>query len=229
MNIRHAPSAVRGDHARTLGAVLAGGASRRMGRDKAMLEINGRPLITHVVCRVSQALPRVVVVGPTEALRAVLPGVEVLPDRVHGAGPLGGLATALAAADAEWLAVVACDMPFVSPPLLRAMLATAARHPDADAIVLRTPRGREPLHAVYACRCSPVVEARLHTSDHSLTLLLAWLKVYEMPAEEVAVLDPRGLATFNTNAPAEWELALRLARGESAAAAGYDPPTGYDG
>lgn len=198
----------------TVGVVLAGGASRRMRRDKATLPIGGEPLVWRVVRRMERAVPRVVVVGPA-ALRSVLAGrADVVPDRVPGLGPLGGLASALEVVDAQWLFVVACDMPFVAPRLVRAMLDAATASPDAMILALRTTRGPEPLHAVYARSCAAAVEAQLTTTDHSLHGLLSHVVVRELPAQAAAQYDPAGLSAFNANAPAEWEQALRLAAAE---------------
>jgi molybdopterin-guanine dinucleotide biosynthesis protein A len=192
------------------GVVLAGGASQRMGYDKAILPIAGEPLVLRVARRLHLALPRVVVVGP-EALQAVVSDFPVVPDRVPGQGPLAGLATAFADLDTEWLFVVACDMPFVSPPLVRAMLDIALADPDAQAVVLRTARGLEPLHTVYARSCAPIVEVRLEASNHSVAALVAQLEVREVPPEVAARLDPHGLSSFNANTPGDWERALVLA------------------
>jgi len=168
------------------------------------------------VHRLRLAVPRVVVVGPA-ALGDLVPTVTVVPDRAPGLGPLGGLATALEAVDAPWLVLVACDMPFVAAPLRRALLAAAASHPEAAAVVPRTARGLEPLHAVYARACAPTVAAQLARADYALHALLAHLPVYELPAATVVVLDPQGLSTFNANTPAAWQRALRLATAESSA------------
>jgi molybdopterin-guanine dinucleotide biosynthesis protein A len=202
------------------GVVLAGGASGRMGRDKSMLDIGGQPLVSRVVRRLRLAVPRVVVVGP-QTLRPVVPDCTVVPDRVPGLGPLGGLASALAEVEAAWLFMVACDMPFVAAPLVRAMLDLAMTHVEAQAVVLQGPKGWEPLHAVYARSCEAVVGTQLRSADHALTALLERLTVRAFPAHAAAALDPRGLSAFNANTPDEWHRALRLADEESEE---FEPP-----
>ncbi|HEX5572620.1 MAG TPA: molybdenum cofactor guanylyltransferase [Ktedonobacterales bacterium] len=197
-----------------LGVALAGGASRRMGRDKAALELEGEPLLRRSVARLRLALAEVIVVGaPTFA--PLIPATRLVADDWPGRGPLGGLATALRAAEASgagWALLVACDMPFIQPALLRAMARLALATPEAQAVALRGPRGLEPLHAVYARSCLPLALARLAAGDDaSLHALLATLSVREIAPEDARRLDPLGRSTFNANTPEEWALAQRMA------------------
>ncbi|MBF6589045.1 MAG: molybdenum cofactor guanylyltransferase [Ktedonobacterales bacterium] len=194
-----------------VGVVLAGGRGRRMGQEKAALRIGGEPLAWRVARRVSAALARVVVVGPA-SLRSLLPDVVVLEDREPGLGPLGGLATVLRTVEAPRVFLVACDMPFVAPPLIRAMVTEAVAAPDAQAVLLRTARGLEPLHGVYDRACLGVVEARLASVDRSLRGVVGCLVVREFSLAAAVPLDPTGLSAFNVNTPEEWARALALAR-----------------
>lgn len=193
------------------GVVLAGGRSTRMGEDKAALEIGGESLLRRVVRRLQVALPEVLVVGP-EHLAALVPDVRVAPDRAAHLGPLGGLATALAVAETPRVFLVACDMPFVEPELVRAMARLAAEPPPVDALLLRSPAGLEYLHAVYAASCLLRIETVLAGTDRSLRRLVSLLTVREMPREQVARYDPQGLSAFNANTPSEWDRALAIAR-----------------
>ena len=169
---------------------------------------------------------------------------RVIPDAQPGLGPLGGLATALAAITTPYAFVIACDMPFAQPALIRLQArlalaggavsdATTGDGPTADApaqygvgalpqapaydlVALRTAQGLEPLHAVYARACLPIVQAQVAAGDLALRRLLARLRVRELTADEVARTDPRGLSTLNANTPDEWAQALAL-DGESRA------------
>src|SRR5258708_7243642 len=149
------------------GVVLAGGASGRMGRSKAALELRGEPLLRRVVRRLRLALPNVLVVGPPD-LATLVPDATVLPDLTLGTGPLGGLHTALRAVTTPWVFVVACDMPFVAPALVRALARLATVHADAAAVALRTTHGVEPLHAVYQRSLFAAVEHPTATPHHPL-------------------------------------------------------------
>src|SRR5579884_2875007 len=174
------------------GVVLAGGQSARMGEAKAALQIGGEPLLRRVAGRLGLAFAHVLVVGPGE-LRSLVPLVRVVTDQHPGLGPLAGLESALAAADTPRVFVVACDMPFVSPALARYMAGRAAASPDVDAVALTAERGLEPLHAVYATSCLPVVREQLAAGRRSLHQLHGRLRVLTIPPAEAAPFDPRGL------------------------------------
>ncbi len=223
----------------TLGVVLAGGLSRRMGEvgPKAAMLIGGEPLLARVVRRLRAAgLPAVLVVGAPDRLSPLVPGVPVVADRRQspdGAhGPLAGLETALMWASAahdpaggplyRCAFVVACDMPFVSPALVRAMLQRAAQtlpttaaEAEAAALILRTADGTQQLHAVYTLGCLPVATALLDAGARSLRDLLARVRTAEFPASDATPYDPAGLSAFNANTPDDWQRALALAVAET--------------
>ena len=186
-----------------LGVVLAGGASRRMGRDKAALELHGRPLLAWVVEVLRAAFEGVVVVGPPER-SALVPGVQVIADAFPGQGPLGGIATALRHTNGGRVFIAACDMPFLRPALAR-YLATVA--PGAAACVPRSDRGLEPLCACYGPACLPVAEALLAEGDLALSTLLARVDAYVVEPDAWRTHDQAGRSLVNVNTPLEWEAA----------------------
>ncbi len=220
------------------GVILAGGRSSRMGSDKAALLIGGEPLLRRMLRRLGLALAQTLVIGPPE-LAVIAPDARILPDAQPGLGPLGGLATALGAIATPYAFVIACDMPFAQPALIRAQarlaLAGAAiadattgaapiavgapgqaasvanMAPGYDVVALRTAQGWEPLHAVYARACLPIVVAQLAAGDLAMRRLLGRLWVCELPPDAVARADPHGLSTLNANTPDEWARALALA------------------
>lgn len=198
-----------------VGVVLAGGGSRRMGRDKAALLLGGEPLLRRAVGRLRLALAEVIVVG-APALAPLVPDTRMVPDGWPGRGPLGALATALAATDAPWVALVACDMPFIQPALIREIARRALASHDADVVALRGARGIEPLHAAYSRACLPLALERLAGDDASLRGLLAMARVAEVSPDEARLLDPAGHSAFNANTPEEWQAALRIAEAEDA-------------
>ncbi len=200
-----------------VGVVLAGGGSRRMGRDKATLLLGGEPLLRRAVGRLRLALAEVIVVG-APALASLVPDTQITPDAWPGRGPLGALATALAATDAPWVALVACDMPFIQPALIREIAKRALASHDADVVALRGVRGIEPLHAAYSRACLPLALERLAGDDASLRGLLAVARVAEVSPDEARLFDPAGHSAFNANTPQEWQAALRLAEAEDARA-----------
>jgi molybdopterin-guanine dinucleotide biosynthesis protein A len=188
-----------------VGAVLAGGASRRIGRDKAALELNGRPLLAWVVDALRVAFEVVLVVGPSER-ETLVPNVPIIPDAYPGQGPLGGIATALRHTGAGRIFVAACDMPFLSHALARYLAALA---PEAAAVVPRSERGVEPLCACYGRACLPVAEALLASGELAMTDLLARVAARIVAPEEWRAHDPVGRSLLNVNTAEEWEAARR--------------------
>ncbi len=177
--------------------MLLGGASRRMGRDKAHLTLDGVAFATRVARTLFALCEEVWLVGgepPPDA-----PG-RAVPDVPGPSCALRGLATALGAARAPRVLVLATDLPLVSPPLLLALL---ARDP-ADVVLPRSPRGLEPLCALY--RREPALAAarrRLAEGRLSLHGILDVLPCRTIEPDEVARLDPDGLALRNLNSPEE--------------------------
>ena len=181
-----------------------------MGEDKATMIFAGEPLLRRAVARLSPAVDETLVIGPG-TLQPLVPDGRVVPDLVSGIGPLGGLYTALRSTAAARVFLVACDMPFIQPGLVRAMLAASAAHRDAEVVTLGNGARVQPLHAVYTRACLPAVERALSSDDHSLRTLLARLSILTMDAETVRREDPRDISTMNVNTPTDWQVALHLA------------------
>ncbi len=190
---------------RLLGAVLAGGRSRRYGRDKAMELVSGVPMLHRAIHALEAVTDDVVVISPHQP--KVPKGIRVLPDARPGHGPLGGLHTALLEAEACQLHAVlllACDLPLVSE---RVIAAIAAHAETSLAAAPRRPGGVEPLCAVYGCAALPLVSERLNGPDLSLHSLFRALEGREL---DLASLGLRTGATFlNVNTPEDLASARR--------------------
>lgn len=196
------------------GVVLAGGQSRRMGLPKAGLAIGGEPLLRRVAHRLLLAVPKVVVVGPPE-LAELVPDLAVLQDLHPGIGPLAGIETGLLSVTAGLIFVVACDMPFLNPDLVRAMVEYAEADPETDLVALPAPKGGgevtlEHLHAVYRRSCLPAVTRAVSSGRYALHELFGQLRVHTFPEALTRQLDPWGRSTLNANSPADWERVLEL-------------------
>jgi molybdenum cofactor guanylyltransferase len=195
------------------GVVLAGGASRRMGRDKAFLELAGRPLIAHVLDRIAEVCQEVLIVARNVSLYAGL-GVRVVPDVFPGVGVLGGLHAGLQAAGYDLILAVGCDMPFLNPALLRAFATWAEGY---DVAALRQGEQVETLHAAYRRTCLPAMEAAIRAGQRRIISFFPHVRVRYIAPEEAEALDP-GLSSFlNVNTPEEWEGVV-----QSAARAGLE-------
>ncbi len=198
--------------------IQAGGGSTRMGEDKALKPFLGRPLIQRVMDRLAPIADELIVTT-NRPQEYAFTGARLVSDLKPGRGALGGLYTAIASASAPVVAVAACDMPFASAPLLE----TAARilvREEADVVIPRTTsrggkssEGFEPLHAVYRREtCLPAVEAAIEADQWKVIAWFPQVKVRELTSEEIARLDPSGLAFWNVNTPEEFAEAERLAR-----------------
>src|SRR5205807_1875209 len=114
------------------GFVLVGGNSSRMGQDKACLPFQGKTLLEHVAAAVAEAAGSVTLVGAPERYQSL--GFPIIADSRPGAGPLAGIHTALSISHADWNMIVACDMPGISAPFLKSLLAAAAAS-GADCLI----------------------------------------------------------------------------------------------
>lgn len=180
---------------RFTGAVLAGGASTRMGKDKAFVAVDdGRPMARVAVdaLRGAGATEVLVVGGDGDRLRAeVDAGLRAVPDRWPGEGPLGGITTALAAARDGVVVVLACDLPRVTPAAVRAVL--EAMEFGADAAV---PDRRHVLLAAYRRTCRTIFEAAMAVGVRAPREALDGLDVVDVHLADPAWAD-------NANTPAD--------------------------
>lgn len=186
------------------GAVLLGGASRRMGRDKASLVVAGVPGATRVAGLLDTVFDEVMLVGGTPPEGC--PGRRV-PDEAGPRCALRGLVTALAAASAPRVLVVATDMPLLTPDLVLALVAW----PEADAVVPRAADRAHPLCAVYARdTVLPVARARLAGDDLALRGVLDAVSTAWLEPDDVARIDPAGRSLLNVNTPEDLAQVERL-------------------
>jgi molybdopterin-guanine dinucleotide biosynthesis protein A len=180
-----------------------------MGTDKAFVPLLGKPLIEHVVAAVASLGDQLFVVTNRPGDYAYL-GLSLYSDIYPDQGPLGGLHTALYHATRPHVLIVACDMPWLSRPLLEHMVGLRA---TADAIVPRWETFPEPLHAVYGRTCLAAVEGNLQAGIRKMAAFYDKVRVRYVDREEIVRFDPTGRSFANINTPAE----LAAAAGERGA------------
>lgn len=181
-------------------AILAGGRARRFGgRDKSTILIRGRAILDRQIAEAMLVTDDVMLVGAVPGPDRTT-AVRPVQDRVPGSGPLAGLDAALAAARDEHVAVIACDMPFVSAALLAFMLDRAGAW---DAVVPRTERGYHPLCAVYARACGAAVARHLAEGRLRMLDLLDELRVRAVSVAELGAFGNPDRLLANVNTPAE--------------------------
>lgn len=154
-------------------AILAGGKSTRMGRDKAMIPIDGVPMIGRILGTLQKITAQIAVISNRTDIR-YLPGIPVYPDLISNRGPAAGIHSALVHARTEKVLIVPCDMPFLSEELFRYILG----FPDpGDALVIEADGIRNPLCGLYHRRILPLIEPEIragrHTPQHLLDLIEA--------------------------------------------------------
>ena len=197
------------------GIILAGGLSRRLGRDKAVEPIDGQPLVGRVMDALSRIADELVVVVNTTQRGRELPlrdSTVVAVDIYPNAGSLGGIFTGLSSASNQWGIVVACDMPFLNLDLLSYLLSFRESH---DAVVPVLDGRPEPTHAAYSKVCLSAIEARLEADDLKIARFFDDVRVKYVSQRRVEEIDPRRRSFFNVNT--EEDLArARLLAGEGA-------------
>jgi len=195
---------------RVTGVIQAGGRSTRMGgRPKALLELGGRRIIERVLDAVRPVVDDVLIVTNTPDLYRFL-GLPMVGDAFPDHGSLGGIYTGLAAAGGDAAFMVACDMPFVHPDVVRLVVARAA---DADVVIPRVGDQLETMHAVYGKACLPPIETQLRAGRLKIVGFLPAVRVIEISEAEVAQHRAPDVAFMNVNTPEELARARAIATG----------------
>ena len=189
------------------GVLLAGGRSRRMGRDKAQLVIEGQTMLDRTLAVLQQVTDEVLVSGFRERAEQVPPGVRVIEDQYTDAGPLAGIYSALLMARNPHVLAVACDMPFLNADLLRHMSSLAE---DYDVVIPNVDGHTEQLHAIYSKSSLPLIKEQLDRGDYKIDRWFGRARVYYVTEEEVGRFDPQHRSFMNVNTPEEWQAAQEL-------------------
>ncbi|HEX6507590.1 MAG TPA: molybdenum cofactor guanylyltransferase [Chloroflexota bacterium] len=182
------------------GIILAGGRSSRMGRDKALLQTGDETLLGRTTRILSAVVDEVLVVGrselPSECLHAI-----AMPDDEPDTGPMGGIATGLQHMRSERAAVVACDLPFLSPAVPRFLLESLD---GFDAVVPRVYGRIQPTCAVYARGCLQTFRQHIARGEYRLGHALSTLQVRWIE-EELSAVDHGHRSFLNPNTIEEWQ------------------------
>ncbi|MFO7600669.1 MAG: molybdenum cofactor guanylyltransferase [Candidatus Desulfacyla sp.] len=181
------------------GVVLAGGRSSRYGKNKALVKIEGVPLIERALHTMGSIFDHVVIITNTPEEYAYLQ-VPMFQDIIKGLGPLGGIYTGLKSIPDPAGFFVACDMPFLNPCLIRHMVAI---RDDFDVVVPRISGWVEALHGLYAKRCEGSIERLIHSGTYQIFQFFSAVSVRFVDEDEVKRWDPDLRSFFNINTPEE--------------------------
>jgi molybdenum cofactor guanylyltransferase len=187
------------------GFILVGGLSRRMGKDKSRLVFGKQTVVERIATQLGSVTEQVSLVG-TGYNAATL---RVVPDVYERWGALGGIHAALTACRAEWAAIVACDLPFVTADLF-SRLSTFRQ--QADAVVPIQSDGRpQPVCALYRREaCLQATEVLVATGEHTPRALLAKVRTRWVRLNELKDLSGSENFFFNVNRPEDYERARAL-------------------
>jgi molybdopterin-guanine dinucleotide biosynthesis protein A len=175
--------------------ILAGGASRRMGQDKALIQIEGIRLLDYVYGKCQELFKEIIIVTnqPQQFIDYQTP---VVGDEIPGAGSLGGLYTGLKRASNDYSFCVACDMPFLKPELIAYLIEKRLHN---DVVIPKTRAGFEPLHAIYSKRCIEPIKMLLERGEFQILKLLPEVQVHYCGEEEIKKIDPTLISFTNVN------------------------------
>jgi molybdenum cofactor guanylyltransferase len=207
-------------NAQVRGFVLAGGASRRFGSDKALADFGGEPLIARL-CRTLQAATAapVRIIGDAKKYSPI--GVECVPDRWPGEGPLGGIITALTADKAgtdssgqnSWCLVIGCDMPFLTVDWLR-HFAEVSGASEANVIVPESDYGLEPLCGCWRASATSALTGAFANGVRRVTDAMKQLPMEVLDAADWKRFDNSDRLFWNMNTPSDYENAIRMLKAE---------------
>ena len=186
---------------KTAGAILAGGRARRFGgQDKSRLIVEGRSILERQMELLRTVVDDVFLVGHDSA-RFADTGLRVFPDRVSGAGAIGGIITALESTTADRVIVLACDMPFLVSGLLRALLVLAE---SGDGAWVKTARGPEPLVACYRQQARTEIREAIKSGHLKAAELDQVLTLRELTEQDVSAFGPVERLLANLNTPEDY-------------------------
>lgn len=188
---------------KTAAVILAGGMSRRMGRDKANLPFGEETMLSHLVQLYRPHFDMVAVSLNTTGRFDTYGAAEVV-DRRPGQGPMAGLEAAFLDTGADVIFLTGTDLPLGDPALALHLLERLGNH---DVCLIRSKRGVEPLFAVYSSSCLTAVQSALDEDRRSMFHMLQRLNVLEIPAEDLPQFDVKKILT-NVNDPQEYERIL---------------------
>ena len=177
--------------------------------DKALIPFLGEPLIERVVSRLKMITGEVILATDNPGLYSRY-GWKIIMDEVLDAGPLAGIYTSFKEANFPLVAVVACDMPFVNEVLFQKLI-RECQDKKSDAAIPASPRGLEPLHAIFRKEsCLPIIQESFLAGEMELIKWVKKLNLDVLEKEEVWKIDPKYSMFVNVNTPKEFSRAQQF-------------------
>lgn len=189
--------------------ILAGGKSIRMGRNKALLDLGGEPLIVRVYEILKEDF-REVAVSANDPETYEFLGIPVIRDVFEGGGSLAGIHAGLLHSRATHCFFAACDMPFINIELVRYL---GQFTEDYDVVIPVSRSGLEPLHSFYSRNGLPHIEEQLKNGNLKIIDLFPRVRVRRVMLDEMHQYDPEEVSYFNINTPEKYQLAKNRLEG----------------
>jgi len=191
------------------GVILAGGLSRRMGQDKRGVTVGGHSLFKRVLSVYEAVFTEIIIVVAEHSAITEGLGHQVVTDIIPHKGPLGGLYTGLSYSTEPCVFMVACDMPFLSIPLVRRLCDMSL---NSDVLMVRLHTGVQPMQGIYSKKCLPVLKSKIDSNDLEMRDIAAnpELMTKIVDQENIKDLDPHFISFMNVNTPADLEMANKL-------------------
>ncbi|HEY85314.1 MAG TPA: molybdenum cofactor guanylyltransferase [Chloroflexi bacterium] len=182
-------------------AILAGGQSRRMGQNKALMRLGGMSILQWEINAVKGLTPDLFLVTNSPQIYTPF-NIPTIPDVVPGKAALGGIYTALTYAKHNWVLVLACDMPLLNPAIITFL---AQQRQEADAVIPLVGNHPETLHAFYHKRCIPAVQKRISANKLKVIDFFNEVQVRYVNKEALQAITPDFDYLINLNTPAEFQ------------------------
>ena len=204
------------------GYVLAGGTSSRFGRDKALVELGGKPMLVRMLALVDRTLSRdelsckTVVIGDKDRYHTIW--TLCAKDKWPGEGPLGGIVTALLHTgqnepECKWNLIVSCDMPFLTADWLKFLVARATDS-GAQVVLAHSASGPEPLCACWRTEAVETLRTAFERGVRKVTDGIALLRAEVLDERDWKRFDSDGRLFRNMNTPQDYEEARRILEAE---------------
>lgn len=166
------------------GAILAGGMSRRMGANKALIKLNDETIIERTIRLFKDIFDETIIIANEPLLYEGL-STRIYADIHEGAGSLGGIYTALFHSTGSHVFVAACDMPFLNKNAIQKVI----ENPEADAVVPFIQGRFHPMHALYSKSCMMRIEALIKEKDLRLSSLIEKIHVKKLTEDDFPAID----------------------------------------
>lgn len=192
------------------GIILSGGRNSRMnGTNKAYLEIGGTRFIDRVADTLRKYFSDILLVTKGPAAYTRIPkDIRTIKDIWDIHSPLSGIHAGLSSMDAPFAFCIGCDTPFLKTEVVEILLEEI--EPRADIVVPYSGTYYQPLCAVYAKRCAPLIEAQLNKGDLKVDNLFAAAEMKTVPYERFQRVDSDLISFFNVNSPEDLEYARQI-------------------